>query len=271
MEPAWFCLASVPAWPSTAADRAMLSWSGEGLLLATKRLGEGDAIIEVLTATHGRHAGVVKGGAGRRLAPLLQPGAQIEIEWRARLETHIGTARVELKHGRAGAIMADRGRLAALGSLTALLCAFLPEREAYPSLYATTVLLCDALEGDENWPVSYARWELSLLTELGFGLDLAQCAATGARDNLIWVSPRSGRAVGADTGAPYADRLLPLPAFLIGDGEVDVQALRDALRLTGWFLEHRAAPAFGIERLPPARQRLETVIVSGLPTRAVDQ
>jgi DNA repair protein RecO (recombination protein O) len=234
----------------------LLEWSAEGLLLAVRRLGEGDAIIEVLTAEHGRHAGVVKGGAGRRLGPVLQPGAQLQIEWRARLEEHIGTARVEPMRSRAAGIMAEGGRLAALTSATALLCAFLPEREAHPALYATTVGLCDALERAPDWARHYALWELGLLTELGFGLSLERCAATGATDDLTWVSPRSGRAVSRSAGAPYAHRLLPLPGFLCEGGDPDAAALRDALRLTGWFLEHRAAPAFGLEAAPPARARL---------------
>lgn len=234
----------------------MLAWSAEALLLATRRLGEGDAIVELFTAEHGRHAAVVKGGGGRRLGPVLQPGATLAVEWRARLEAHIGTARVEPVRSRAGAIMADAGRLAALGSACALLCAFLPEREPHAGLHAATLALCDTLAGPGPWAEAYARWEVGLLADLGFGLSLEACAATGVRQGLVWVSPRSGCAVSAAAGAPYADRLLPLPGFLAGQGGADAAAVAAALRLTGWFLDNRAAPAFGLSGVPEARGRL---------------
>lgn len=234
----------------------MLAWRDEAILLAARRHGEGDAIVELLTAERGRHCGVVKGGAGRRLGPVLQPGAQLEVEWRARLETHIGTARVEPLRARAGAIMADGRALAALSAAAALLIAFLPEREPHPALYAATGGLFDALAAGEDWPPLYARWELALLAELGFGLDLDACAATGATEDLVWVSPRTGRAVSREAGAPWADRLLPLPAFLRAGGPATPAEVAAALQLTGFFLERHAAPAFGVERPPRARERL---------------
>lgn len=234
----------------------MLAWAAEALVLSVRPLGEGDAILDLFTAEHGRHAGVVKGGSGRRLGPMLQPGATLAVEWRARLADHIGTARVEPVRSRAGVIMAEPERLAALGSACALLCTFLPEREPHPSLHAATVTLMDLLADATPWAEGYVFWEVHLLAELGFGLSLDACAATGVRDGLIWVSPRSGCAVSAQAGAPYADRLLPLPAFLIRGGEADSASLAAALRLTGWFLEHRAAAAIGLSRLPPARERL---------------
>jgi DNA repair protein RecO (recombination protein O) len=234
----------------------MLHWSAEALLLASRRHGETDAIVDLFTEDHGRHAAVVKGGAGRRLGPVLQPGTQVAVEWRARLAEHIGTARVEPLRSRAAAIMADGGRLAALASATALLCAFLPEREAHPALYAATVALADALADAPEWAQAYAVWEVGLLGELGYGLTLDACAATGTRENLVWVSPKSGGAVSAAAGAPYAAKLLPLPGFLIGRGPADPAAIRAALRLTGWFLDHRAAPAVGLPQAPAARARL---------------
>jgi DNA repair protein RecO (recombination protein O) len=234
----------------------VLAWRDAAILLAVRRHGEGDAIVELLTAERGRHCGVVKGGAGRRLGPVLQPGAQLDVEWRARLEAHIGTARVEPVKSRAGAIMADGRALAALSSATALLVAFLPEREPHPALYETTAALFDALAEGLDWPGLYARWELALLAELGFGLDLDRCAATGATEALIWVSPRTGRAVSREAGAPWADRLLPLPAFLREGGAAAPAEVAAALRLTGHFLERHAAPAFGVERAPAARGRL---------------
>lgn len=234
----------------------MISWRDEALLLAVRRHGEGDAILELLTAERGRHLGVVKGGRGRRLGPVLQPGAQLVVDWRARLESHMGTARVEPLRSRAGAIMADGRALAALGSAAALLVAFLPERAPAPELYAATVALADALAEDPGWPEAYARWELLLLAELGFGLDLSACAVTGAEAELVWVSPRTGRAVSREAGAPYAGRLLPLPGFLRGAEAADDAGVAAALRLTGHFLERAAAPAYGLEGAPAARSRL---------------
>jgi DNA repair protein RecO (recombination protein O) len=152
--------------------------------------------------------------------------------------------------------MADGAALAALSAAASLLVAFLPEREPHPALYGSTTALFDSLAEGGAWPALYAFWELALLAELGFGLDLENCAATGARSELIWVSPRSGRAVSRTAGAPYADRLLPLPAFLLTGEPPEPEAVSAALRLTGYFLERAAAPAFGLERMPAARRRL---------------
>ncbi|MFO7854966.1 MAG: DNA repair protein RecO [Paracoccaceae bacterium] len=235
-----------------------MRWRDEGLLLSVRRHGEGAAILEVFTEGHGRHAGVAPGGGSRRQAPLLQPGAQLSVEWSARLEAHIGSWRAEPLRSRAAALMGDRAALAAMGSVAALSLAFLPEREPHPALYARTVALADALGEDPDWPALYALWELALLSELGFGLDLSRCAATGTTEGLAWVSPKSGRAVSREAGAPWAARLLPLPRLFLGEGEApDVAA---ALRVTGHFLDARAAPAFGLERAPEARARLVRLI-----------
>ncbi len=236
----------------------MIRWRDEGLLLSVRRHGEGAAILEVFTEGHGRHAGVAPGGGSRRQAPLLQPGAQLSLEWSARLEAHIGSWRAEPLRSRAAALMGDRAALAAMGSVAALSLAFLPERAPHPALYARTVALADALGEDPDWPALYALWELALLSELGFGLDLSVCAATGATEDLTWISPKSGRAVSREAGGPWADRLLPLPRLFLGEGEApDVAA---ALRVTGHFLDARAAPAFGLERTPEARERLVRLI-----------
>lgn len=236
----------------------MIRWRDEGLLLSVRRHGEGAAILEVFTEGHGRHAGVAPGGGSRRQAPLLQPGAQLSVEWSARLEAHIGSWRAEPVRSRAAALMGDRAALAAMGSVAALSLAFLPERAPHPALYARTVALADALGEDPDWPALYALWELALLSELGFGLDLSSCAATGTTEDLAWISPRSGRAVSREAGAPWAARLLPLPRLFLGQGEApDVAA---ALRVTGHFLDARAAPAFGLERAPEARARLVRLI-----------
>jgi len=239
-----------------------VQWRDEGLLLAARRHGEGAAILDILTAEHGRHAGVAPGGGGRRMAPVLQPGAQLQVEWRARLEEHMGAWRVDPIRSRAAALMSDRRALAAMGAVSALCLAFLPEREPAPELYARTLALVDALGRDAGWPALYAFWELELLGELGFGLDLSECAATGGNDALIWVSPRSGRAVSASAGEPYAQRLLPLPGFWLGEPWDETQVAA-SLRTTGFFLAERAAPAVGRDKLPEARARLVAALSSG--------
>ena len=234
-----------------------MDWRDEGILLAVRPHGESSAIIETLTREHGRHAGLVRGARGAKLAPVLQPGTQLALEWRARLVEHLGHFRIEPVRSRAAAIMADRAALAALNAIGALLVTLLPEREPNEPVYHGTVALADALaEAAWDWPARYARWELDLLTALGFGLDLASCGATGATEDLAYVSPRSGRAVSHGAGGAWADKLLPLPGFLIGPGAPTIGAVREALRLTGFFLEHRACPALGRDALPEARGRL---------------
>jgi DNA repair protein RecO (recombination protein O) len=233
-----------------------MDWRDEGILIAARRHGESSAIIDVLTRAHGRHAGVVRGGAGRRLTPVLQPGARLSLEWTARLEEHIGTFRVDPIGARTAAIMADRAALVALGSVTALVAVALPERDAHPELYARSLELIEALGAAPDWPARYAAWELALLAELGFGLDLARCAATGATGDLAFVSPKSGRAVSRAGAVGWEDRLLPLPAFLL-EGSAEPPAAGEiaaALALTGFFLEARLAPTLP-RGLPAARAR----------------
>ena len=234
-----------------------MEWRDEGLLLSVRRHGETSAVIEVLTAEHGRHAGLVHGGGGSKLGAVLQPGAQLALDWRARLEDHLGTYRVEPIRSRAGVIMGDRGRLAGLNAMAALILSTLPEREADAAFYARTVRLADGLaDPGSPWPRLYAEWELALLTMLGFGLDLTRCAATGLRSDLAYVSPRTGRAVSREAGAPYADKLLPLPGFLIGAGRASMGGIREALRVSEHFLETWMLPSFEQSALPQARRRL---------------
>ncbi|WP_424932876.1 DNA repair protein RecO [Amaricoccus macauensis] len=242
-----------------------MEWRDEGILLTVRRHGESSAIIEVLTHGHGRHAGVVRGGGSRRMAPILQPGARLALDWQARLEDHIGTFRVDPKPSNMALILSDRAALAALGSISALVTASLPEREAHPQLYATTLELVESLAVAQDWPCLYAAWELALLAELGFGLDFSRCAATGGTEDLVWVSPRSGCAVSREGGAPWADKLLPLPEFLRSgwDAAIPVSGadLAAAFRLTGHFLEARLGPSLARERVPAARGRAVDVIL----------
>ncbi len=230
-----------------------MEWREEGLLLAVRRHGESAAIIEVLTEGHGRHAGIVRGGGSRKMAAILQPGAQLDATWRARLEHHLGTFTVEPLKSRAH-LMGDRLTLAGLNALTALLSYALPEREAHATLYRQTLTVLDMMDG-EFWPLAYLRWELSLLEELGFGLDLSQCAVTGAETDLTYISPKSGRAVATGGAGDWADKLLPFSPALTGQS-ADPADVVAGLRVTGHFLSTRLAPALGAKPIPQARHRL---------------
>lgn len=230
-----------------------MEWREKALLLVSKPHGETSTIIEVLTQGHGRHAGIVRGGASRKMAAVLQPGAQVDVTWRARLEDHLGMFVVEPVKSRAH-LMSDRRTLAGLNTLTALIRFALPEREPHPVLYQQTLTVIEMMDQD-IWPLAYLRWELSLLEDLGFGLDLTSCAVTGARDGLTYISPRTGRAVATGAAGEWAEKLLPFSPALIGQGSSD-KDIRDGLRVTGHFLTTRLAPALGNKPVPDARQRL---------------
>lgn len=232
-----------------------MEWQDEGVLIALRKHGESSAIIEVFTAQNGRHAGVVRGGASRKVAPILQPGAQLALSWRARLDDHLGSFTAEPLRSRAG-LMDDRLALAGLNAICALLHLALPEREPHPGLYARTQSLLAALEVDPAWPAVYLRWEMALLEDLGFGLDLGRCAVTGARDDLAFVSPRTGRAVSRKGAGDWAGRLLPLPPGLLGQGPLLAGELGQGLAITGHFLGRELPGLRGRLALPAARQRL---------------
>ncbi|WP_406648005.1 DNA repair protein RecO [Aliisedimentitalea scapharcae] len=241
-----------------------MEWRDQGILLSMRRHGETSAIIDVFTAEHGRHAGVVRGGTSRKLAPILQPGAQLDVTWRARLEDHLGSYHPEPLRSRAAAALSGRFALAGLNTVTALLGFCLPEREAHPALYRQSEQLLDLLGQDDIWGLAYLRWEMALLNEMGFGLDLSTCAVTGARDGLIYVSPKSGRAVSRDGAGDWAHRLLPLPPILRGEGDASDDEIVMALRTTGFFLESRLAPSLGNRALPEARGRFVDAFIRRL-------
>ena len=232
-----------------------MEWSDEGIVLSARRHGEAAAIVSLLTRNHGRHAGLVRGGAGRRLRGVLQPGNRVAARWRARLAEHLGTLTCELSAAFAAPLLDDPLRLAGLSSACALADATLPEREPHGAVHDGLLHLIGALSGDD-WPRLYVTWEVDLLRALGFGLDLERCAATGRNDSLAFVSPRTGRAVSLSAGQPYRDRLLALPSFLAGEAATDRPSdIVDGLTLTAYFLEHRVLAAAGL-RLPAARRRL---------------
>ena len=238
-----------------------MDWRDEGALLSVRRHGETSAIIEVFTSAHGRHAGVVRGGTSRRIAPILQPGAQLDVTWRARLDEHLGAFTVEPIKSRAAAVMGERLTLAGLNAICALLSFALPEREAHPQLYRRSISLLDMVGQNPAWPMAYLRWELALLDELGFGLDLSVCAVTGGPEDLAYVSPRTGRAVSAEAAGEWADRLLPLPPALLGHGNGDLSEIAEGLTTTGHFLIHHLTPSLGDKPLPDARQRFVDLVV----------
>jgi DNA repair protein RecO (recombination protein O) len=232
-----------------------MDWSDEGIFLSAKPLGEANAVAELFTLGHGRHLGLVRGGRSRRVRPLLQPGNLLRVTWRARLSEHLGGFNVELIEANAAGILDDPAALAAVTSLAGL-ARLLPERDPHPELYAATLDILHTFDDRHAWPALLVRWELQLLGELGFGLDLSECAATGSDADLVYVSPRSGRAVSRDAGKPYCDRLLKLPTFLLDEtaeaGEADILA---GLALTGHFLERDVLEPHGLA-MPPARERL---------------
>jgi DNA repair protein RecO (recombination protein O) len=243
-----------------------MEWTDEAIVLATRPHGEGAAIAHLLTRAQGRHAGLVHGGAGRSKRATVEIGNRVHATWRARLAEHLGTLTLEATHFHAAALLDDAARLAALTAACAVADTALPEREPHPALYAGTCALLGLLEsaGDTVWPAAYVRWELGLLGELGFGLDLTRCAATGASDDLAWVSPRTGRAVSRAAGEPYRDQLLPLPAFLVGgapagEGAGEPAEIAAGLALTGHFLAAQVYAPFN--RPPPAaRDRLVALL-----------
>lgn len=232
-----------------------MEWRDQGILLSARRHGETSAIIEMFTPHQGRHLGVVRGGTSRKIAPILQPGAQLDVAWRARLEDHIGAFTVEPVRSRAAVAMGGRLALAGLNAVTALLSFCLPEREAHVPLYHRTEALLDLLGQDTLWPLAYLQWEVSLLEEMGYALDLGSCAVTGSTDGLIYVSPKSGRAVSAHGAGEWADRMLPLPAILRGEGGGDDVEIAEAFRTTGYFLDAHLAHDLGEKPLPEARAR----------------
>ena len=233
-----------------------MDWSDEGIILSTRTHGETNAIVEVLTQAHGRHLGLVRGGRSRRQRPALQPGNVVKAQWRARLAEHLGNYTLEMIEARAALALDDATALAGLSTLCAL-ARQLPEREPHSALHDTARLVLDHINEPDIWPGLLVRWEMGLLEELGFRLDLSACAKTGGTQELIYVSPKSGRAVSREAGAPYAAKLLVLPAFLKPNGgtELAPQDLLAGFALTGHFLELNVFGPRGLT-MPEARGRL---------------
>jgi len=241
----------------------MIEWRDEGALLCVRKYGESAAIIEVFTPGYGLCAGVVRGGASRKMAPILQSGAQLDVTWKARLEEHLGSYTVEPIRSRAAVVLGDPLALAGMTSALGLLSFTLPERQVMPDLYTQSVMLLDLICTTEAWPLAYLRWEVTLLEALGFGLDLHQCAVTGQTHDLAFVSPKTGRAVARHAAGQWKTRLLPLAACMVGDGPSEDADIAEGLRTTGHFLEKWVAPSLGDRPLPEARRRFVERLLRG--------
>ncbi len=244
-----------------------MEWRDEGLVIGVRRYGETSVIVELMTKSHGRHLGMVRGGLGRALRSVLQPGNRVEANWRARLENHMGAYKVEPLKSRAAKLIESDYALHGVAYLGALL-RLLPERDPQADLFEMAEVIADRLDSLTEAPALLARFELELLAALGFGLDLSACALTGTRDDLAYVSPKSGRAVSRDAGAPWRDRLLRYPLFLReGTLTQDAGELAAAFALTGHFL---ARDVFTPRNMPPppARSRYIEAACRANPKRA---
>ena len=241
-----------------------MQWQEEAIILGIKRHGETSVIAEVMTRSRGRHLGLVRGGRSRKQQPVLQPGNLVDVTWRARLDEHLGEFRIEPVRQRAAQLMEHATSLYGLQSMAALL-RLLPERDPHPHLYEALDVILDHLHEPEGAGALYVRFELAVLNDLGFGLDLSECAATGSREDLAYVSPKSGRAVSRIAGTPYADRMLRLPGFLRDDDRppVTAEGLSDAFRLSAYFLHRHVYDPRGIP-MPSAREGFVQAALRGV-------
>lgn len=242
----------------------LMEWRDQGIVLGTRKYGETSVVLEVMTEAHGRHMGLVRGGRSRRMQPALQPGNLLDLAWRARLDEHLGTFQVEPLQLNAARLIDSPVAIYGIQTLAAHL-RLLPERDPHPGLFRALGFVAEHLGEPMAGAVLMARFELAVLEELGFGLDLSQCALTGERANLAYVSPKTGRAVTREAGAPWADKLLPLPAILTSTAETacDVQAIGGAMALTGHFLFRHLYEPRGLP-MPEARAGFIAAAMRGM-------
>jgi DNA repair protein RecO (recombination protein O) len=244
-----------------------MQWTDEGIVIGVRRHGEASAILELMTREHGRHLGLVRGGFGTRMKPILQTGNSVSASWRARLDEHLGNYTVEALRERASNFFGAPHAIYGVTHLAALM-RLLPERDPHAELFAVFEGILDRLEDPVLAAPLVVRFELQLLTELGFGLDLEQCASTGTTADLVYVSPKSGRAVSREAGEPWADRMLRLPDFLRDhDAEPAGRDLADGFALTGFFLARHVLEPRG-QTLTDERAHFIAALTRALPNVA---
>jgi DNA repair protein RecO (recombination protein O) len=236
-----------------------MHWTDTAIILSTRKYGENSSVVRLLARQHGVYAGIVRGIHSKANRGVIQPGNIINCTWQARLSEQMGSFKCELLEANAALIMQDAGRLAALTSACGVIEASLPERHPYTRLYGLFQAFLAVLRDGENWQEEYVRLELELLAEAGFGLDLSECAATGVSEDLIYVSPKSGRAVSREAGEPYKQKLLELPQFLLNSSLARNEEILAGLRLTGYFLDSWLLTPHN-RKLPVTRQRLVDII-----------
>ena len=239
----------------------MLAFEDQGIILSVRPHGETGGIASILTRAHGRSMGYVYGLGSERLRGVTEIGNRVSVRWQAKSSEQLGTFQLEIERSITSDVMDDPVKITALQSACAIAEKTLPEREKHPHVFEAFSVLLDAFSG-EIWPVSYVAWELGLLRELGFGLDLSVCAATGSAEDLIYVSPKSGRAVSAAAGSVYKEKMLTLPPYLRGEARMEPQDIIDGLQLTGHFLLKRVFSQ-SHSNLPEPRLRLEQKFYQG--------
>jgi DNA repair protein RecO (recombination protein O) len=244
-----------------------MEWTDDGIVLGMRRHGEANAILEVMTQGHGRHLGLVRGGGGSRMRPLLQPGNTVQVTWRARLDEHLGNYTVEPLRLHGASQLAASHVVYGVTHLAAL-CRLLPERDPHPDVHDWLAAMLERLDDPASAAAEMVHFELRMLAELGFGLDLESCAATGTADNLDYVSPRSGRAVSRLAAEPWLDRLFRLPAFLANQVTPSLDDIADGSALTGFFLARRVLEPRGLI-FSDAREGFFTAALGRRTQRAV--
>lgn len=244
-----------------------MEWSDRGIILSCRKYGESSAIVKLLTEAHGVHAGMVKGAFRPRQRPVYQPGNVVEAIWKGRMEGQLGGYQCELMESLAAKVMNDPEKLAVLNAVLTLTEATLPENEPQPVLFYKLLELCLLLSDSGAdvilWQMHYVWFEMELLARLGFGLDMSCCAATGEQEDLVYISPKSGRAVSRQAGQPYAEKLLPLPPFLLDERKTLEPSpaksdIKQGLQLSGYFLNRYVFMPKG-KAIPAARSRLEAL------------
>lgn len=238
----------------------MVEWNDSGIILSVRPHGETGGVVSILTQNHGRATGYVYGAVSTKTRGVLEIGNIVNVDWKAKAPGQLGTFSLELEKSYAADVMDDPVKLTALQSACAIADKTLPENEKHSGIFDGTRALLASFAG-ELWGASYIFWEIAILRELGFGLDLSKCVSTGVTEDLIYVSPRSGSAVSAAAGAIYKERMLKLPPFLRGEARFDPEDILDGLKLTGHFLLHRVF-ALSNTNLPEARLRLEEKVAA---------